>query len=64
MTNTEWEALTLEEKHKLDLEIPCLECHAAEGNECIGLSHGIVHFSRRVKRVALLLRPELVDPFS
>lgn len=39
--------------HAADLRIPCPQCQAAAGAECAGLSEGIIHLRRRIKRLAI-----------
>lgn len=52
-----------EEQHRKDLEIPCPACHAPTGVECDEKTR-LVCFGRRVKRLVIEKRPDLLDPPS
>ena len=47
--------------HECDLEIPCPTegCYAAAGSECPGVKG--VHFGRRLKRLLMQRRPDLLE---
>lgn len=62
-----WKAL----EHEKDLSIPCPKCLAETGEPCRGLYHDdgtrapeLVCFGRRVKRLCIDRRPDLLDPLS
>ncbi len=48
------------DRYARDLTIPCPECLEATGAPCAGPPEGIVHFGRRLKRLILERRPDLL----
>lgn len=59
-----FEEMTLEERHAFDLQIPCPNCGVEQGKECLEFRPGVVHLGRRIKRLAIDRRPDLLDPPS
>ncbi len=52
------------EMKKSDLAIPCPQCLAEAGTECEVEVPAWCHFARRVKRLCMELRSDLIDPMN
>ncbi len=54
----------LAEMKAADLAIPCPQCLAEAGTECEVSAPAWCHFARRVKRLCIERRPDLIDPMN
>jgi len=60
---TTFEEESPEERRNNDRSIPCPECFAETGKDCDTPS-GLVHLGRRIKRLMIERRPDLLEPVS